>query len=140
MKENKQKMRKMDNKIKTNLFLVILIACVLVLFMLVWSANITGRVTGVAYHCTDSDGDDIFNAGKVELFAMMEEKINTGSYMDYCSDEETVTEYYCVWENYNYLVDMKQEKCELGCSEGACVKPRTPRLNVIDYIYRFLKK
>ena len=129
----------MKEDVKTTIVFVVILICLSLLFILALDSIITGYYTSAPFHCKDSDGKNFFKAGQVELYTLMKEPTTLGIYYDYCSDENTITEYYCKWENYNYVVKTQQEECDFGCLEGVCIKPRAPKINIIDTIFEFFK-
>jgi hypothetical protein len=71
--------------------------------------------------CTDSDKFDLNSAGKVTAFDP--ETGKTSEYVDYCTNENTVFEYYCS----GVRAEGYANACGEGyaCSNGACVKEST---------------
>jgi hypothetical protein len=151
----KRKKKKVGKKIKKRIKkeegvsretkIVILLICFLAFGLIIvklFAGNvITSQiVTSVPYECKDSDGRNPYNRGRTELYNVMEEPFLEKTYEDYCSDEMNVVEYYCAWENFNYVVKTREKECENGCEDGACIMPRKPKTqSVFIKIYENIK-
>lgn len=122
--------------------LLILSIIILVIFFFLF-ARFTGLVVTSINTCSDTDnGKDYGVKGKVfgayYLFTkqdFLEE--------DYCKDEGTLVEYYCVAEG-NGLHSYKQEikyKCKSGCEDGICLgEEQASEVNEIPKKFSFLNK
>ena len=118
--------------------LVVVIVCTVILLLY---GTINGYFTAAPNYCKDSDGKNFYETGTTELFLMLEEDVPTNIYKDYCSDQNTVVEHFCVWEDPNYAVEQTEQECEMGCKDGACVRSETrmPRIDILSRIYGGLK-
>src|SRR3989344_5737033 len=68
----------------------------------------SGDCRGTRCFCSDSDEKDFYAMGFV--------RSSKGIFKDYCKDEESLVEYYCVFEN----VREESHYCEGGCFQGLC--------------------
>ena len=65
-------------------------------------------VSSLEFYCIDSDGGSIYIPGQI---------MNKGQ-NDYCIDDNTLGEYYCLDNKTDYFY--KEEVCQNGCNFGAC--------------------
>ncbi|MEK6903502.1 MAG: hypothetical protein AABW64_02550 [Nanoarchaeota archaeon] len=92
---------------KNNLNLLIALFILFTAFLSFQSQVYTGRVIT---DCQDSDSTDLFTKGTTTAAGDTLE--------DYCVDETTVVEYYCVSGD----LQVKVSSCGAGCQNGACNK------------------
>jgi len=102
---------------------VILIVILAVLFLVLF-AKITGRtVIGTAINtCSDTDlGKKYWKKGSVSgeyTFLTTEHFFEK----DYCKNEKTLIEYYCIRENeVNSYKESQEYLCEEKCEDGKCL-------------------
>lgn len=84
-------------------------------------AKFTGLVVTSINTCMDSDNGKSYDVkGSVEgvyyLFTK-EEYFEE----DYCKDEQTLIEYYCINEDTHSYREKEEYVCEIGCENGECI-------------------
>jgi hypothetical protein len=140
-KRKKSKKKRQKEQHEGEAIFLIVVICLITISLFTVDYVITGQtVTSVPRLCKDSDGDDSFIKGKVEIQNVMYEPFIENVFYDYCSDEQIVTEYICEWENSNSVAKTKEYVCEYGCYNGACIAPRLTNQNIFAMIYSGIAK
>jgi len=98
---------------------IIVIVFVTIFVVAVLFARFTGLVVTSINTCTDTDAKDSSSKGEVNGIYYMFTKENY-TLEDYCVDETTLVEYYCVQDGMHSYEESMKYKCELGCLDGAC--------------------
>ncbi len=100
----------------------IIIIFVVILFIGTIFARFTGLVSTSINTCSDTDSGKNYDLkGTVKgtyYFLIKEEYQET----DYCKDENTLIEYYCVNEDMHSYKEKEEFFCELGCEQGKCLE------------------
>ncbi len=98
---------------------VIVLVFVTIFIAAVLFAKFTGLVVTSVNTCTDTDAKDSSSKGEVHGVYYLFTKENY-TLEDYCVDDTTLVEYYCVQEGMHSYKESENFKCELGCLDGAC--------------------
>jgi hypothetical protein len=106
--------------------LIIIFAAVFIIGILF--ARFSGLVVTSINTCTDSDsGKNYAVKGNVQgvYYLLIKEEY---SEEDYCKDEKTLVEHYCVSEDMHSYRENEEYTCETGCEDGKCIDSRLKEL------------
>jgi len=107
---------------RTKIIIVIIVVIILLLFFVKLTGFVVRNVGTSINTCSDSDGGkEYWEKGNVYGTYTF---LNSEDYYeeDFCEDEETLIEYYCVVENQvDSFMKSDKFKCASGCENGECL-------------------